>query len=158
MDHKKQLIGKIESFYVDVVEEFKEAELQIAADSRFKSIFKKKDYDGHIGKLRACKKQCLDIDTGDLHIPKTDREAQEVEKRFQRCLVIFNALCDVYIQLQMALKKKAQKEELKYSEYRDIFQKVQASRASLNDALHQLDIVYTDYAYEEGDDPYQYLD
>ena len=29
MEYKKQLIGRIESFYVDVVEEFKEAELQI---------------------------------------------------------------------------------------------------------------------------------
>ena len=26
MEYKKQLIGRIESFYVDVVEEFKEAE------------------------------------------------------------------------------------------------------------------------------------
>lgn len=42
MEYKKQLIGRIESFYVDVVEEFKEAELQIMADSKFRSIFKKK--------------------------------------------------------------------------------------------------------------------
>jgi len=34
MEYKKQLIGRIESFYVDVVEEFKEAELQIMADSQ----------------------------------------------------------------------------------------------------------------------------
>ena len=56
MEYKKQLIKKIESFYVDVVEEFKEAELQIMADSKFRSIFKKKDYDGNIAKLRSCKK------------------------------------------------------------------------------------------------------
>ena len=56
MEYKKQLIGRIESFYVDVVEEFKEAELQIMADSKFRSIFKKKDYDGNIAKLRSCKK------------------------------------------------------------------------------------------------------
>ena len=53
MEYKKQLIGRIESFYVDVVEEFKEAELQIMADSKFRSIFKKKDYDGNIAKLRS---------------------------------------------------------------------------------------------------------
>ena len=52
MEYKKQLIGRIESFYVDVVEEFKEAELQIMADSKFRSIFKKKDYDGNIAKLQ----------------------------------------------------------------------------------------------------------
>ena len=66
MEYKKQLIGRIESFYVDVVEEFKEAELQIMADSKFRSIFKKKDYDGNIAKLRSCKKDAQKIRTTDL--------------------------------------------------------------------------------------------
>lgn len=55
MDYKKQLIDLVEMFYVDVVEEFKEGELQIIADSKFKSLFKKKNYDGNIQNLRSCK-------------------------------------------------------------------------------------------------------
>ena len=43
MDYKKQIIDKVESFYLDVVEEFKEAELSIIKDSKFKMIFKKKN-------------------------------------------------------------------------------------------------------------------
>ncbi len=149
MDYKKLLIEKIESFYVDVVEEFKEAELQIMADSKFRSIFKKKNYDGNIAKLRECKKAALAIDTGDIKIPAGDRESDEVEHRFERCLVIFSGLCDAYIQLQMSLKKKAQGAKTPFSEYREIFQKVQDARNSLNGALHELDIVYTDYTYDE---------
>ncbi len=151
MDYKKQLIEMVETFYVDVVEEFKEGELQIIADSKFKSIFKKKDYDGNIGHLKRCKKQDLMLDTGEVDIPSDDEETKEVCRRFEKCLVIFNNLCDSYIQLQMALKKKANKEDLKFSEYKEIFQKVQTARNSLNSALHDLDIVYTDYAFDEED-------
>lgn len=158
MDYKKKLVDKIEMFYVDIVEEFKEAELQIMADSKFTSIFKKKDYDGNIRKLRLCKKQALAVNTDEKGIPEGDKIAREVVRDFEKCLMMFNNLCDSYIQLQLSLKKKAEKEPLKFSEYKEIFNKVQVSRAALNDALHDLDIVYTDYTYDENEDPYVFLD
>ena len=158
MDYKKKLVDKIEMFYVDIVEEFKEAELQIMADSKFTSIFKKKDYDGNIRKLRLCKKQALAVNTDEKGIPEGDKIAREVVRDFEKCLMLFNNLCDSYIQLQLSQKKKAEKEPLKFSEYKEIFNKVQASRAALNDALHDLDIVYTDYTYDENEDPYVFLD
>ena len=99
MEYKKQLIKKIESFYVDVVEEFKEAELQIMADSKFRSIFKKKDYDGNIAKLRSCKKGAQKIRTTDLQVPKADKTTAEVVRTFESCIRRFNALCDAYISL-----------------------------------------------------------
>jgi len=158
MDYKKQLIDKVEMFYVDVVEEFKEAEMQIIADSKFSSIFKKKNYDGNIEHLKSCKKLALSIDVKDLAIPKEDQLARQVTKAFERCLVMFNNLCDSHIQLQMALKKKANKEELKFSAYKELFQKVQTARNSINTALHELDIVYTDLAYDEEEDNTSYFD
>ena len=157
MDYKKQLIEKIESFYIDVIEEFKEAELRIMADSKFRSIFKKKDYDGHIDTLRAFKKQVLAIESDSRSIPEDDTEAHEVVRRFERCLVIFAKLCDDYVQMQLLLKKKSEKEPVKFSQYNDMFKKVNETRASLNDALHELDIVYTDYTYDENEEPYEFL-
>lgn len=151
MDYKKQLIDLVEMFYVDVVEEFKEGELQIIADSKFKSLFKKKDYDGNIMRLRKCKRQALEIDVRAVNLPNEDEEAREIAKRFERCLAIFNNLCDSYIQLQTALKRKANKEELKFSEYKEVFQKVQTARNTLNRALYDLDMVYTDYAFDEDE-------
>ena len=51
MDYRQTLINMVDRFNVTAVEEFKEIELKIIADS--KSIFKKnKDFDGHIKKLR----------------------------------------------------------------------------------------------------------
>lgn len=152
MDHRKQLIDMTEKFYIDVVEEFKEGELQIIADSKFKSMFKKKDYDGNISHLRKCKKEALAIDVTQIDFPADDEESREVARRLERCLVVFNSLCDSYIQLQMALKKKSNREELKFSVYKEIFQKVQTARNTLNSALHDLDMVYTDYAFEDDDE------
>ncbi len=158
MDYKKQLIDKIEMFYVDVVEEFKEAEMQIIADSKFTRIFKKKNYDGNIEHLKNCKKLALSIDIKNIDIPKEDKLARQVAKAFERCLVMFNNLCDSHVQLQLALKKKANKEELKFSAYKELFQKVQTARNSINTALHELDIVYTDFAYDEEDENTSYFD
>lgn len=153
MDYKKQIIDKVESFYLDVVEEFKEAEMQIIRDSKFKMIFKKKNYDGNIEHLKKCKKMALNIDVDDIEIPADDRMARQVVKAFEKCLVHFNNLCDTHTRLQMGLKGKAEnKEQLKFSDYKELFQKVQTARNSLNSALHEMDLVYTDYAYDEDED------
>lgn len=156
MNYKKNLIEKIEMFYVDIIEEFKEAELRIMADSKFRSIFRKKDYDTHIATLRACKKQAQAIDTDTGSIPGEDMDSHTVARRFERCLVIFANLCDAYIKMQMLLKKKAAKEPVKFSQYNDMFRKVNDTRAALNNALHELDMVYTDYAYDDEQEPYEF--
>ncbi len=158
MDYKKQLVGKIEKFYVEIIEEFKEGELQIMADSNFKSIFKKKDYDKNISMLKNCKKQALKIDVSDLDIPQSDKETLEVIRWLDKCIMNFRRLCDSYVQLQEALKRKSEKESLKYSEYKEIFNKVQEDRKNMNESLHELDIVYTDYTYDENYNPYTFLD
>ena len=153
MDYKKQIIDKVESFYLDVVDEFKEAEMQIIKDSKFKMIFKKKNYDGNIEHLKKCKKMALNIDVDDIEIPADDRMARQVVKAFEKCLVHFNNLCDTHTRLQMGLKGKAEnKEQMKFSDYKELFQKVQTARNSLNSALHEMDLVYTDYAYDEDED------
>lgn len=153
MNHKAQIVNIVEKFYVDVVEEFKEAELQIMADSKFKSIFRKKDYDGNIMKLKACKKEALCLDTSG--IAADDEDARGVLRQLERCLAVFNNLCDVYIQLQTALKSKANKEELSFSSYKKIFDKVQGTRERMNGELHELDIIYTDYTYDEEDEKWE---
>lgn len=153
MDYKKKIIDKVESFYLDVVEEFKESEKQIINDSKFKMIFKKKNYDGNIENLKKCKKMALAIEVDDVDIPSDDKLARQVVKAFEKCLVHFNNLCDCHIRLQMGLKKKAEKtEDMKFSVYKELFQKVQTARNSLNSALHEMDMVYTDFAYDEDED------
>lgn len=143
-DHSK-LIERIEHFYIDVVEEFKEAEQQIINDCQFRNLFRKKNYDGNIELLKHCKKMALTIDVRDIRIDADDEETKDVVERFNRALAMFNALCDAYVQLQVFLKKKSLKEEAKFSTYKEIFAKVQQCKMVVSVAFNDLDIVYTDY-------------
>ena len=145
----------VNKFSIESVEEFKEAELLIARDSKFKSIRKKKDYGGHIAMLRKVKSKALRLDPKSVKIPEDDIDATYMRKTFEKCLVTFSAVCDGYIQMQMALKDKSEGSDLSYGQYKEINNKVKASRIKLNDALDEMNIIYanfTDYTYTDNSD------
>lgn len=147
----KKLIEKTECFYIDAVEEFKEAEQKIINDSQFRSIFRKKDYDGNIAILKECRKQALNIDMKELDLKNSSADTKAVAESLSQAISAFIAVCDAYVQLQVFLKKKSQKEEARFSTYKEIFNKVNDSKNAANAALHDLDIVYTDYTEVLGD-------
>ena len=107
MDYRTELMRLIDRFNVGSVEEFKEAEALIVKDSKFASITKKKDYDGHIRILKKVKTNAQKLDPKAVKIPESDSETLELRKAFEKCLVIFSGVCDSYIQMQTALKDKA---------------------------------------------------
>lgn len=151
MSDYKALIQSAESFYIDAVEEFKEAEQKIINDSQFRSIFRKKDYDGNIAHLKACRKQALETNLGNIQIDAGDEESRQVLLLLGNACSAFTALCDAYVQLQVFLKKKSMKEDAPFSLYKEIFNKVKACKAEANRALHELDLVYTDYMESHGE-------
>ena len=145
----------VNKFSIESVEEFKEAELLIARDSKFKSIRKKKDYGGHIAMLRKVKSKALKLDPKSVQIPEDDVDATYMRKTFEKCLVAFSAVCDGYIQMQMALKDKSEGSNLSYGPYKEINNKVKAARIKLNDTLDEMNIIYanfTDYSYTDNSD------
>lgn len=153
MDYRTQLLKMIDKFNVESVEEFKEAEARIVRDSKFTSITKKKDYDGHLRMIRDVKKKAQRIDPKTVEIPEDDLNTIELRKAFEKCLVIFSGVCDSYIQMQTALKEKAEGAPLKFSQYREINSKVRFARASLNENMHEMDILYSEFTdFMEGDD------
>lgn len=146
MSDRDKLIERIEYFYIDVIEEFKEAEQQVINDSKFSGIFRRKNYDGNIEKLKQCKRAALKIETKD--IKTEDAASADVALRFNRALAMFNALCDAYVQLQVFLKMKSEKKPAPLSKYREIFAKLKKQKTAAGIALHDLDIAYTDYTEE----------
>ena len=155
MDYRTELLNMINKFNIESVEEFKEAELLIARDSNFRSIRKKKDYDGHVRMLKKVKSKALRIDSKSVTIPESDKETIELRKEFERCLVTFSAVCDGYVQMQLALKEKSEGAKITYGQYKEINNKVRAARAKLNDNLDAMNILYsnyTDYSYEDTSD------
>lgn len=157
MEYKKKIISVVDRFYVECVEEFKEAELQIASDSKFRSIFRKKNYDGNVQLLRECKSRArsLRFPTGD--IPRDDNASKELIRQTEGCIRQFNRLCDAYIQMQLALQKKAEGAKLSYSEYKEVYARSQEERVNMNRQLQELDMLYTDYIEDEDVDVYEYL-
>ena len=148
MTDYKSLIQKIEYFYIDIVEEFRETEQQIMNDSQFRSIFRKKDYDGNAAHLNQCRNAAQNISINGIAIDDGDESAEEVARRFIQAVTSFRNLCDAHIQLQMLLKRKAQKEKIGFLEYKESYDKMNRFRQETNRALRDLDIVYTDYTEE----------
>ncbi|MDD4200270.1 MAG: hypothetical protein PHS19_02650 [Eubacteriales bacterium] len=152
MNYRTELLKMIDKFNVESVEEFKEAENKIVADSKFRQITKKKDYSGHINQLRNVKKKSQKIDPKSVKIPESDKEAIELRKSFEKNLVIFSGVCDSYIQLQTALKEKAEGSEMKFGSYKELNDKVRYARSSLNSIMHEMDILYSNFVeFIEGD-------
>lgn len=153
MDYRTELLNMINKFTIESVEEFKEAEMLIVRDSRFTSIRKKKDYDGHVRLLRKVKSKALRIDPKSIKIPESDTETIQLRKEFEKCLVTFSAVCDGYVQMQMALKEKSEGAKISYGQYKEINNKVKSARAKLNDHLDEMNIIYsnyTEYSYEDN--------
>ncbi|NBI62732.1 hypothetical protein D3Z38_06595 [Clostridiales bacterium] len=145
MSDQKNIIDKVEYFYIEIVEEFKEAEQKIINDSKFRSLFRKKNYDGNIALLKDCKGKVLGINIMELKKQAQDQESKELTRQLGQALAAFRELCDAHVRLQVFLKKKARKEDAPFSQYKDIFNRVKQCREEVNSQLHGLDILYTDY-------------
>lgn len=144
MEHRKNLMNMIDRFSIQSVEEFKEAENKIVVDSRFRMIARKKDYPGHIEKLRNVKSRAQKINPKSVPIPEDDKQALELRHAFEKCLIVFSAVCDSYIQMEQSLQDKADGIKVSYGEYKEYFNKVKQARASFNQHMHDLDILYSD--------------
>ena len=157
MEYKKKVKEVVDRFYVECIEEFKEAEQRIASDSKFRKIFGKKDYAGNIEILRSCKKQArsLRFPTGD--IPKEDQETKDLVHQTEQSIRQFSKVCDAYIQLQTALEQKSKGANISYKDYMEFYHRTQEERVEMNRYLKDLDLMYTDYIEDEDYDMYEFL-
>lgn len=145
----------VNKFSIESVEEFKEAEMRIVRDSGFRSIRKKKDYGGHIAMLRKVKSKANRLDPKSVKIPEDDIDATYMRKSFEKCLLTFSAVCDGYVQMQIALKEKSEGADISYGQYKELNNKVKAARVKLNEALDEMNIIYanfTDYSYTDNNE------
>ncbi len=153
MSYQKKIVQSINKFYVECVEEFREAEQRIANDSKFRRLFQKKNYGANIELLRRCRNVSRSIRFPTGEIEAGDTASRDIILMCESCIRQFNKLCDSYIQLQLALKKKAEGGDMPYKEYIGIYHVTQEHHAKMNSQLHELDIMYADYTedMEYGD-------
>ena len=144
MDYRKALKEMIDYFYVDVVEEFKEVELRISQESRFSMLTKKKDYLGNAELMRKARKGTQVINTQDVDIPAWDEATKKLNLQFEKSILVFNKLCDGYVQLQLMLNDKAEGEKVPWHTYKGVYNDLMKVRADMNRQLHDLDVLYTE--------------
>jgi CRISPR/Cas system CMR-associated protein Cmr3 (group 5 of RAMP superfamily) len=152
MNYEEILIERIESF-VDVVENFVGVEHQIIHDSKYRKHFRKPNYELNIETLNDIKVSALNIDIDDVEIPADDEQSLDVADKFERCLVLFNKLCDGFINLQDQLKQKAERtKKFKITEYQEVLRELQGTRTLMNSALQTFHEAYTEYASFDEDE------
>lgn len=148
MDYREEIISAINKFYIDSIEEFREAEARISVDSKFRRIFQKKDYGSNIRLLKSCKNSANRISIP-RDIPEDDLDSQRITDRLRECIRTFVRLCDSYIAMQSALERKSKGEKVSYQDYNEMYRQTRERHAQINENLKELDILYADYT-EEG--------
>lgn len=143
MNEKKPLIQKIETFYSDIVEEYKEITLAIRNDATPLAIFRKKDYDAHIGKLRGLKKKLAAL-AADPKESAGNKQLTDLGHEFNKALAMFGNLCDLQIQVQTSLKNTASRKGGKFSECSEYVRKLNNYNKEVQAELHELDVRYAD--------------
>lgn len=145
MTDKQKLIGNIEIFFSEIIEDYKEITTAIRSEATPLAIFKKKNYSQHIERLRACKKQIVRVNPKDLNFNPSDEASVALKESFEHALFMFNGLCDCQIQLQVAFQNTAEKKGGKYSECSVATKKLNEHNKETELAFHQLDVLYADY-------------
>lgn len=145
MVKNKQLIDFIETFYSEIIEEYREITMGIRQDATPTAIFRKKKYQEHIDRLKASKRDILRINPKDIKVDPDDREGVELKKAYEESWVMFNGLCDYQIQVQVALQNTANKKGTKFSECKDATNKLNIHNKEAQAVFHKLDVLYADY-------------
>ncbi|MGL4483997.1 MAG: hypothetical protein ACRCUS_03525 [Anaerovoracaceae bacterium] len=143
---KAQITELVNHFYVDVMEDYKEASRRVQEESSPRGMFRKKDYYGNIEIFKKCKKDALFIDTSKIEPQEEDKEILE---RFERLLSMFNELCDIQIQLQTFFINKTKSKGAKWSQGKELMSKLNQQNMLTKVALHDVDVTYADYLEEE---------
>lgn len=144
MTDKERLIQNIEQFYSEAVEEYKEITLAIRAESTPAAIFRKKNYQQHIDKLKALKKRLASLAPSGMKLEAKDHELALLKQHFERALLMFGNLCDHQIAVQTALLNTANKKGGKFSESAEAVKKLNLYNKEVQGALHELDVCYAD--------------
>jgi len=145
MSDKQKLIQDIEIFYSEIIEDYKEITLAIRSEATPLAIFKKKNYQQHINRLRACKKDIARVNPKDIKLDSTDEAGIQLKEVFEHALFMFVGLCDCQIQVQVAFQNTAEKKGGKYSECSVATKKLNEHNKESENVFHKLDVLYADY-------------
>lgn len=145
MTEKQKLIQAVETFFSEIIEDYKEITLSIRSEATPLAIFKKKNYQKHIDDLKACKKAIAKVNPKEIKLDSSDEVGNQLKEAFEHALLLFLSLCDCQIQVQVAFQNTAEKKGGKFSEASVATKKLNEQNKETELAFHQLDVLYADY-------------
>jgi len=145
MSDKKKLINNVEIFFSEIIEDYKDITLAIRSEATPMAIFRKKNYQQHIDRLRACKKAIARVNPKDIKLDPSDETGLQLKEAFEHALFMFAGLCDCQIQVQVAFQNTANKKGGKFSECSMANKKLNEQNRETELAFHEMDVLYANY-------------
>ncbi len=149
MADRKEIIDAVESFYVDIIERYKDLERQIAGETRILTMFRKVDYKSRISRLKDFKKKVQNVNLKKIKIDEDDELAAEVRDKLGIAYSLFVKLIDAQVSCQTFLYKKSEGEKLNNIDYRKAVYNVRAATENLQNSLRNMDAVYANLEENE---------
>ena len=149
MADRKEIIDAVESFYIDIIERYKDLERQIAGETRILTMFRKVDYKSRISKLKDFKKKVQNVNLKKIKIDEDDELAAEVRDKLGIAYSLFVKLIDAQVSCQTFLYKKSEGEKLNNIDYRKAVYNVRAATENLQNSLRNMDAVYANLEENE---------
>lgn len=142
MTKRQGIIDAVESYYVDLIEKYKDVERQIAGESRILTMFKKVDYKARIGKLKNLKKTAQSINLKKIEINEEDELSVQVREKLGKCISLFVRLIDAQVSCQTYLLKKSEGEKTDSINYKKAVYNVRKATEELQDVMRNMDADY----------------
>ncbi|MDD3169215.1 MAG: hypothetical protein PHC91_07125 [Eubacteriales bacterium] len=142
MADRQGIVDEVESFYVEIIERYKDMERQVAGESRLLTMFKKVDYKARISGFKDLKRKAQSINVKKITIEEADELSADVRDKLGIALSLFVKLIDAQVSCQTFLLKKSKGEKLSTIDYKKAVYRVQKTTEELQNGLRNMDAVY----------------
>jgi hypothetical protein len=142
MADQRNIIKAIDSFYEEIINNYKELERQVANESKILSIFKKVDYKARIAKFKELKKRAQTINLKKIEIDNDDEFSSDAKEALGRSISLFVDLINFQVTFHTMLLKKSEGEKIQMVDYRKAVYNIQKATEILQNGLRNMDAVY----------------
>lgn len=142
MADRQSIVEAVDSFYVEIMERYKDLERQVAGESTVRNIFKKVDYKARIAKFKDLKRKAQSVNLKKIRIDEEDELSVEVRDRLGVCLSRFIRIIDAQVSCHTFLYKKSEGEKMDRIDYKKAVYNVRKETEELQNSLRSMDAVY----------------
>jgi hypothetical protein len=142
MAERQTIIDAVESFYVDIIERYRDLERQIAGESRIFTMFKKVDYKARINRLKDLKRKVQSVNLKKVEIDENDELSIQVKEKLGLCLSLFVKVIDAQVSCQTFLLKKSEGQKTNSIDYKKAVYNVNRATEELQNGMRSMDADY----------------